>query len=51
MIGSVPIASHTVFTTKPLIQKLKMDLLSLGAEGTIKEIAIKPRDIFIDFEA
>ena len=29
----------------------KMDMLSLGAEGTIKEIAIKLRDIFRDFEA
>lgn len=28
----------------------KMDMLSLGAEGTIKEIAIKLRDIFRGFE-
>ena len=28
----------------------KMEMLSLGADGTIKEIAIKLRDIFKDFE-
>lgn len=28
----------------------KMEMLSLGAEGTIKEIAIKLRDIFRNFE-
>ena len=28
----------------------KMDMLSLGGEGTINDIAIKLRDIFRDFE-
>ena len=28
----------------------KMDMLSLGGEGTIKEIAVKLDDIFRDFE-
>ncbi len=38
--------TYCIYYKKKDTETEKMDMLSLGAEGTIKEIAIKLRDIF-----
>lgn len=42
--------TYCIYYKKKHTETQKMDMLSVGAEGTIKEIAIKLRDIFRDFE-